>query len=312
MLMVFTIYILYGQDSYKQNFLNQLKNLPELKTCKDSYIFFKCDDNSCKVFKASKESLKNALNDLTTARLAVNTAMTPALSPASMTPEQAEALSEKLDQMSDEEKQQWAMQNAALMMGSANMHINQDADNDVVNDAVEYVTNQQEENMSEMIKADDFPNQMRVIEEKYKSQKSNLLKNFKTASGVDYNPEIQGSYVFGIASDEEVAMFDKALIDFKNNIAVVYEAELNDKKEYMKTLTGNLMNKYSITEEKITATNYGDDALENTNKSHLYLAHQTVLGEVLDVFVKYEEILLTYANKYADLEKIERVKVNNK
>ncbi|NJK85466.1 MAG: hypothetical protein HC906_05355 [Bacteroidales bacterium] len=48
--------------------------------------------------------------------------------------------------------------------------------------------------------------------------------------------------------------------------------------------------------------------MESSNKSHLYLAHQQVLSRVLELFAHYERILSDYANTYADLQKVEKVK----
>ena len=136
-------FLLYGQDTYKQNVLDLLKKIPDIKSSESSYLFFKCKDNNCGAYKTTKTNLAKAFDSLTAKELAVSTAMSSNVQPASMTSEQADALAAKLDKMTDAEKQQWAMQNAQSFMNPTAAHANEDADNTVVNDAVDYVTNQQ-------------------------------------------------------------------------------------------------------------------------------------------------------------------------
>jgi hypothetical protein len=288
--------LLRGQDSYKQNVLNLLKNLPEVKTWDASYNFFKCADNSCNGYKAVKTNLAKAFDDITSAELTTSNAMTSMAQPTSMTKEQADALSAKLDKMTDAEKQQWAMQNAQTMMNPSAFHANQDADNTAVNDAVDYVTKQQKEDMKDGFKPSDISTQFKTIEDKYQPREDALLKAYETTCGG------------GEASDAEIARCKQAYIDYKNNVIPLYNAELNDKLSYFKSQIQKLIAKYSTTEEKEAITHYGDDAQESMNKNHLYMAQQTVLSNVMDIFGNYEDVLLYFANKYADLQKIEHVK----
>jgi hypothetical protein len=302
-------YSIYGQVSYKQNFLNLLSKLPEIKSCESSYNFFTCKENSCNAYKSVKADLAKASNDLTSAQLAVNNSITSSVQPGTtMTKEQGEALQKKLDKMTPEEKQQWAMQNAQTYMNPGAAHANQDADNDVVNDAVNYIATQQQEDMKDAMKPNDLPDQLKKIEDKYQPQKNSILKTLQDALG-DKNLTLSNyMYVGGEASDAEIARQTKAVNDFKKNITPVYNAELIDKLNYIKSLAQNLITKYSTLEQKIAATHFADDAEENVNKSKLFMAHQTVLNKVIEIFGEYEDVLQDYANEYAKEQQKEQVK----
>jgi len=296
-----------GQDAYKQNFLNLLKSLPDIQTCEDSYKLLKCADNSCLNYKAAKSDLEKAQADLIAAQLASNASIASASQPATMTPDQAKELKAKLDKMSPAEKQKWTMQYAQNVMGASTVHVNKNIDNTVVNDAVEYVTNLQAEDLNEMLKPVDVSSTFMTIEEKYLSQKNSILKIFQTASGVSYDPSTTSPYVFGETSDAQIAKFNKALLEYKKSIKTVYNAELKDKLDYLRSLTQKLTEKFSLTEEKIVATHYAEDAKETVNKSHLFMAHKMVLGRIMEHFGNYQVLLQYYANKYADLEKTKRI-----
>lgn len=308
--------LIYGQDGYKQNILNLLKKLPEIKSCENSYNFFGCKNNSCNDFKAAKSSMDKALKDVGAVQLATNNALTSSAQPGTtMTPEQADALSKKLDKMTDEEKQQWAMQNAQAMMNTGAAHANQDAGNDVVNDAVDYITKQRDQETKQMqqdLRDHNNPNdlsaQLKKIEDKYLSQKNAILKTLQDALG-DKNLTLSNyMYAGGEASDAEIARQTKAVNDFRKNIMPVYDAELIDKLSYIKTLGQNVVTKYSILEQKVGATHYGDDAEEAINKNHLYMAQQTVISKVMEIFGNYEDVLGGYADEYAKMQNIQPVK----
>jgi hypothetical protein len=76
----------------------------------------------------------------------------------------------------------------------------------------------------------------------------------------------------------------------------------------LKKVVQGLISKYSITEGKLAAAHYGDDAQENMNKNHMLMAQHTVISNVMENFSNYEDVVLDFANRYADLQKIERVK----
>jgi len=298
----------YGQGSYKQNFLNLLNKLPEIKSCEGSYNFFSCKNNSCNDFKAAKASMDKALKDIGAAQIATNSALSSSAPGTAMTPEQANALSAKMDKMTDEEKQKWAMQNAQAMMNTGAAHANQDMGNDVVNDAVEYASKQQQEDLKDAMKPSDLSSQLKKIEDKYLPQKNAILKTLQDALK-DKNLTLSNyMYAGGEASDAEIARQTKAVKDFEKNITPIYDAELIDKLSYIKTLRQNVVTKYSTLEQKVVATHYGDDAEEAFNKNHLYLAQQTVISKVMEIFGNYEDVLGDYADEYAKLQHKEQVK----
>jgi hypothetical protein len=295
--------LLYGQDAYKQNFLNLFKSLPEIKTCEDSYNFTRCADNSCKAYKAAGESMTAALKDLMYAQIDVNNSITAASPMGNMTPDQAKELSEKVKKMTPAEKQQWAMQYAQGMMNNAPAaHVNRDIDNTVVNDAVEYITGRLEEEMKALPNPTEVPEYLMTIENKYQPQKETLLKTFQTTSGVNHDPASSSPYIFGEASDAQIARYNKALNDWKKSITEVYNAEMNEKTGYVMTKIRDLVAKYSTTEEKIGATHYGDDAGETVNKSHLYNAHRAVLEKVMGLYNSFDSILKDYSARYSQLK----------
>ena len=115
-------------------------------------------------------------------------------------------------------------------------------------------------------------------------------------------------YGGGEASDAEIARQTKAVNDFLKNIAPVYDAELIDKLSYIKTLGQNVVTKYSTLEQKVVATHYGDDAEEAINKNHLFMAQQTVISKVMEIFGNYEDVLGGYADEYAKMQNIQPVK----
>jgi hypothetical protein len=299
-----------GQNNYKQNFLNFFKKIPDIKSCENSYNFFSCKNNMCNDYKATKAIMDKAFKEISDALLATNNALT-SLAPqpgGTMTQEQADALSAKMDKMTDAEKQQWAMQNAQSMMNNGGAHANQDADNDVVNDAVNYATKQQQEDLKDAMKPINVQEQFKKIEDKYLPQKNSVLKTLQDALH-DKNLTLSYySYAGGEASDEEIARQTKAINDFKKSIAPVYDAELVDKLAYLKTLSQNLNTKYGTLEEKVAATHYGDDAEEAMNKNHLCMAQQKVLSNVLEIFGHYEEVLGIYADEYAKMQNMQPVK----
>ena len=294
---------LHGQEAYKQNFLDLCKSLPEIKTCEDSYKFTQCADDVCSDYKDAVANMTAALKDLINAQLAANNSMTIASPMGNMTPERAKDLAEKMKKMSPDEKQQWAMQYAQGMMSNAPAaRVNKDIDNAVVNDAVEYVTGRLEEEMTERSKPTEVTETLMSIENRYLPQKDALLKSFQITSGVNHDPASSSPYIFGEATDAQIARYNKALGDWKKNILLVYNAELKEKLDYVRTKTRELITKYRTTEEKIGETDYGDIAAEPVNKSHLYNAHKAVLEKVMGIYSTFDSILRDYSARYSHLQ----------
>lgn len=295
--------LLHGQDAYKQNFLDLFKSLPDIKTCEDSYKFTQCADDVCSDYKEIGTSLTASLKDLMYAQLAANNSMTAASPMGNMTPDQAKELSEKLKKMTPAEKQQWAMQYAQGMMNNAPAaRVNRDIDNTVVNNAVEYVTGKLEEEIIGHPNPTEVPESLMTIENKYLPQKDALLKIFQIASGINHDPASSNPYIFGEAGDAQIASYNKALGDWKKNIVVVYNAELKEKMDYVMAKTRDMITRYRTTEEKIGATDYGDDAKETVNKSHLYNAHKAVLEKVMGLYNSFDSVLKDYSARYSHLQ----------
>jgi hypothetical protein len=302
------LYFVNGQNNYKQNILDLLKKYPEIKSCDNSYSFFNCKDNSCNNYKSAKLTLNSAIKDIANAQVAMNSSLTGGQTGTAMNQEDGAALQEKLSKMSDAEKQQWAMQNAGNFMNATNMRPNQDMDNTVVNDALDIVRKQQQEDMKIAAVPNNLPENFNQIDKKYKPQTDALLKTFQAASGTNYDPMWQSSYVFGETSQQDVDRFNKALAEYMKNIYPLLNAEINEKMVCVKNSNQDLVTRYKIVEEKIAATLYGDDALEAVNKNSLLQMQQTIINKVFENFEIFETMILTYANTYAALQKIAEVK----
>ena len=144
-----------AQVQYKQNFLLALSKQPDIKNCEAAYTFLCCKNDICAVFNATKATLTKAQEELSAIQLATgNAAMSPATS--TMNAEDAKKLSEKLDKMTEEEKQQWATQNAQNYMPSTTAHVNKDIDNQPVTEAVKCVTDQQAKDLESMNLTTDY------------------------------------------------------------------------------------------------------------------------------------------------------------
>jgi hypothetical protein len=298
-------FLLFPQNSYKQDYLPFLKKIPEIKSIEAVYRFYDCSDNSCNTYKTAKAKLDIALKDLTAAELAVNNSMTTGSPGSPMTEEEANALSEKLAKMTPEEQQAWAMQNAIGAMGGVSVHSNQDKDNEAVNDAVEYSKEKSAQDYESLkkqgvnMKSDEMiiQEQLNLIENKYKQQKESLKKALDAVCGGG-----------GEASEQEIEKCNKAYAEYKKNITPVYNAELNEKLTYIAKLVADLTAKYINAESKVAATHYGDDALEPINKNLIIGMQKEVLLRVMQVYNYFEIITLDFANNYTELEKVDQVK----
>lgn len=300
-----------AQNNYRQDFLTALNKIPDIKSCEAAYKFMVCKDSSCNDFDGTKNVLAEAYKELSNLQAANAAAITPG-GKVAMTEEEAQKLSEKLDNMTEEERQKWVLENAQSLMPGANVHVNQDMNNQTVMDAVAYVTEQQKQELArlpqDLSQSSRSDSVYQSIEGKYKPQKDALLKKFQTESGTQYNPSSRYPYVAGEWTKTEMKKFDRALTEFQKNILPILSNELNDKLAYLIQLKRELTNKYKTTESKIAATHFMDDAKEPANRNFLLTAHTRVLEKVTDHLKQYEGLLLQYANLYAALMKIEAPK----
>lgn len=301
---------MHCQMEYKQNFLLAFNKQPDIKTCEAAYNFMICKDSACAAFKAMKDALAKASEELTNLQTATGNA---AISPAAptMSPEDAQKLSEKLESMTEEEKQQWAMENAKNYSPSANVHANKDRNNKVVSEAVKCVTDQQANYLQEGAFMLDFTPQLKAIEEKYKSKKDEALKKFQTASGTTYDPSSSYPYVTGEMSSEEDVRFNKAIEEYKRTVVPIYNSEMKEKLDSVLHAEQRIVPIYNPIEEKIASTHYADDAQEPVNKMQLFTGHSSILRKVQRNIEVYGEILSNYADWYAALMKIKSVKEDN-
>ncbi len=295
-----------AQVQYKQNFLLAFSKQPDIKDCETAYSFMCCKDDICATFNATKATLAKAFEELNAMQLALNSSMMPSSAPV-LNAEDAKKLSEQLEKMTEEEKQQWALQNAKNYMPSMTAHANKDMDNQPVNDAVKYVTDQQAKDIQNINASTDYRTKLSTIENKYKSKKEEAVKKFQSVTGTAYNPSSSIPYLTGESSDVENARFDKAVEEYKKTVLPVYNNEIKEKLNNVLQAEQGLLQTYTQVEEKIALTNYGDDAQESSNKMHLITTHMSVLQNVrmnIDIF---EEVLSDYAGQYAALMKIKSV-----
>jgi hypothetical protein len=303
--------VLDAQVEYKQNFLSAFGKQPDITDCEAAYTFLCCDNGRCAVFTAAKASLMKSYEELTALQLTANNSAMPSSVPT-MSADDGKTLAEKLKKMTKEEKKQWAMQNAKNFMPAAAMHVNRDMDNQPVNEAVKCVTDRQAKDLQQINALSDFGKQLHAIEIKYVPQKEEALKEFKTVTHTDYDPASPSPYIFGEASDEQIAGFNKAVGVYQKAVLPIYNSEMKEKLKYVLQAEKDLGATYSPVEEKIALTNYADDAQEPSNKMHLIMGHMNVLQQVKTKIGTFETIISDFADRYSALMKIKSVKEVNK
>jgi hypothetical protein len=69
----------------------------------------------------------------------------------------------------------------------------------------------------------------------------------------------------------------------------------------------SLTTKYSIAESKVAATHYGDDAQESVNKNLILGMQKEILYDVMQMYRYFEMITIDFADRYAELEKLDKV-----
>ena len=308
LLIISQVIVLYGQDHYRQNFLSALSKLPDIKTCEAAYSFTACKNHSCDVYTATRVELSKALKELVALKLKNDGAISGGTAAAMMNPEEAKKLQEKLEKMTDEEKQQWAMQNAQRMMAGANVHANRDMNNQQVTEAVRIVTEQDQKDMKDIdvTKASDYSSPFMVIEAKFKPQKDEAVKKFQTTTHTTDDPS--AFRAFGEGSAEEIAKYEKAVEAFKKTAVPIYDREMMEKLGYIVQKNQSLTKKYKPIEEQIALTHYSDDAKEPSNKGFLITGHSGVLQNVTRNMDSYENVLFQYASQYAKMMGLEPVK----
>jgi hypothetical protein len=305
---------LFAQVEYKQNFLLAFSKQPEIKNCEAAYTFLCCKNDMCAVFDTTKATLVKAYEELTAIQLATsNAAMSPATS--TMNAEDAEKLSEKLDKMTEEEKQQWAMQNAKNYMPSTTAHVNKDIDNQPVTEAVKCVTDQQAKDLESMNLTTDYYTvstvQFNTVEQKYKPKIEEALKKFQTITRTTDSPSSPDPFFLGEMSSEEAAKFNKAVEEYKKTVLPIYNSEMNEKLNCVMQAEQGLVSTYTLVEEKLASTDYSNDAQEPVNKLHLIVAHLNVLQKVKTDIDIFAQVLSQYADQYAALMKKPSVKEVN-
>ena len=298
---------LHAQVEYKQNFLLAFSKQPDMKDCESAYSFLCCKDDICGAFNTTKAALVKAYEELTALQLAANRAAMPSSVPT-MTADDGKNLAEKLKKMTKEEKKQWAMQNAKNFVPSAAMHANKDMDNQPVNEAVKCVTDQQRAEINNFNAMAEVERQLNLIENIYAPKREEALKKFKSATKSDYNPSAPFPYSMGEASDSQIALFDKAVEEYKKIVLPLIKSEMMEKIKYVLETEKGLVSTYTPIEEKIGLTNYADDAQEPSNKMHLLMGHMNVLQKVKTMIDSFESIMSEYADQYSALIKIKSVK----
>jgi hypothetical protein len=302
MLCSYTI-VLFGQAHYKQNFLTAFGKQPVVKTCEEAYSILTKKGKEFNAFAAMKDDLAKSTEEL--AALQNSLAMSAnATSAPAMNAEDAKKLQDQLQKMTDAERQQWAMQNASKLMAPQTVHANKDMDNQTVMDAVEYVADRNAQNQPVTTFFTESTSQFTEIEAKYHSQIESLVKKFQAASGTNYDPSVlTNAYIFGEASEEEIARYDRALKTFNNDVLPIYNNEMKDKLNWLQQQEKTMVQNDNTTEEKIAQTHYGDDAQEPFCRQTLIMGHMNVLNRVTPSIAMYEDVLYAYADKYAAITK---------
>jgi hypothetical protein len=302
--------LLDAQVAYKQNFLLSFSKQPDIKTCEAAYSFACCNNDVCAAFLATKAALMKALEELTAVQVALNNATVSSSAPA-ITAEDGKKLAAQLKNMTPEEKQRWAMQNAKNFMPKAALHVNKDMDNQPVTDAVKCVTDQQAKDLQNFNALNELRMKIGAIEKKYESKKEEAVKTFQSVTGTLYDPSSTIVYAVGEMSDAEGAKFEKAVGEYRKTILPLYNSELSDKLMCVRQAEQELVSTYMPIEEKIASTNYADQAQENSNKMHLIMGHMNVLQKVKTTIDMFDEIFSRAADQYAALMKAVPVKELN-
>jgi uncharacterized protein YdiU (UPF0061 family) len=113
-------------------------------------------------------------------------------------------------------------------------------------------------------------------------------------------------------SSEEAARFEKAVEEYKKTVLPMYNSEMNEKLNCVMQAEHGLVSTYTLVEEKLASTGYGDDAQEPSNKLHLIVAHLNVLQKVKTDIDIFAQVLSQYADQYAALMKKPSVEEVNK
>jgi len=292
---------LFGQETYKMDFLTLFDKVPAVQTCDAAFNLISCKDNGCAEYRKMRAAADSSYAELARLQYVINTEMTSLAGP-SMSAQDGKALAEKMKKMSKEEKIKWAMENSGKFMPANAGRVSKDIDNKPVNDAVAFILKALEADMMYYPSPSDCMQKFASIEGKNRAKLDAAWTKFNAESG-------RGQTIIAEGTEELwKAKYAAALKEYAKTVIPIYNDEIREKREYLGMLVGTLKTKSKPTEEKIASTHYGDDAKENVNKSHIIMAHLRVLGKVQEYLAAYGEIFQHYADVYTDLQKLEPVK----
>jgi len=294
-----------AQNNYKQDFLPMMNKVPaNVTTAEASYNFMACKDKSCNEFINVQSIQLKANNELSAIQASASMSAVPG---GGMSQDEMKKMAKKMETMSDAEKQAFAMQ-MAMSASAPAPRANQDMNNAVVTDAAQYLANLQEKTMSDLNRAAGIGTQMDSISQAFKPKKDALVKKFRSESKTEHDPMMGQVYVFGEATEQEIARYNAAMATFKKDIAPVLNDELNEKIKFLNKYRQAIIADYRTAENKIMATHYADDAKEPSNRGFIFSAHMKILQNVMTYFKQYESVLMNTATQYATIFGKEQVK----
>jgi len=289
----------HGQNSYKFNFLTLFDKIPAVKGFEENYQFMKSKGLAYQDYMKAKATIQQAVEELSLLQASASHSAAEA-GKSMMNPADAKSLQEKLSKMSDDEKRQWAMQNAKNFMPAQGAHVNQDMNNTIVTETTQYLGELEATEM-ESIKAEaKTGQQIQEIEAKYQPlmEKESMDHDWGKYAGGEggISPEMEKKY----ALEHKV---------YREHMSALYTKEMTEELAVYHATVQNIKNRYKVALEKIASTHYGDDAKEPVNHNRIIHFHGLIASRVMSALIPFEDVFKTYAEKYVGLYDLEPIEV---
>jgi DNA-binding sugar fermentation-stimulating protein len=268
-----------------------------MKSCEEAYQYMKSKGTPYQDFMKAKARMEKAVEELSLIQASANQSMAEG-GKSMMNPADAKSLQEKLSKMSDEEKRQWAMQNAKNFMPTQAAHVNQDINNKVVTETAQYLAELEAQEMESINAEVKTGQQIQAIEAKYQPLMEQESKDHdwgQYAGGEGgISPEMEKKY-----AQEHAA--------YRKHMTELYTKEMNEKLAVYNASVQNLIAKYKIAAQKIESTHYGDDAKEPANRNRIIHVHSLIATRVLSALMPFENVFKSFAENYVRLYELEPI-----
>ena len=290
-------YSVQGQNNYKFNCLTLFDKIPALKTCENAYRYVTTKGTPYQDFMKAKDRIQKTVDELSALQAAANQAMVGG-GKSMMNPADARAIKDKLKNMSAEEKKQWAMQNAKDFMPAQAAHVNQDMNNKIVTEVVQYLAELEQREMEMLDAQVKAGNRIAEIETKYKPLREAESKEHDWGQYIgeigEVTPEMEKKW----AQEHEA---------YRKHMSDLFTKEMNEKLDIYNTMVKSLVGKYSIAMKKIESTGYGDDAKEPVNRQRIIHNHRLIASHVMGALIPFEDLFAQYAENHRQLYDLEPI-----